>query len=238
MTQDIDALVAKSASTDVQVLLNAKEQSKRQALEDPSATNLAAFERASKLLENAVDAKKNYKNWSEVLAYLTDSGRKIAKTKLYEDINKGLLRKQPDGSFKLRDVDRYAASLKMAGTPDKVAVNAADRLRRREEADIRRAEAVAEREEFDLQVKKGKFIPREQVYQELAARAVTLASGLKTAFEARVLELVETVDGNPKKAAILGERLDVLLDEALGEYSREMEFEITVTNEHTEQPQE
>lgn len=172
------------------------------------------------------------KGWREALAYLNeDCNRKVAQTKLFEDIKKGLLKKQTDGSFKRRDLDRYAASLPTRGTSDSVAQKAADRLRRKEEADIRRTEAAARREEFRLDVEMGKFIPREQVYQELAARAVTLASGLKTAFEARVLELVDAVDGNPKMAAVLGERLDALLDEALGEYSREMEFEITVTED-------
>lgn len=239
---NLDALLEKSAGTDVQVLLNAKEQAKRQSLENPTPANLSAFERASKMLENAVEtvnAKKNFTGWREALAYLNeDCGRKVAQTKFFEDIKKGLLKKQADGSFKPRDLDRYAASLPTRGISDSVAQKAADRQRRREEAEIRRTEAVAKREEYRLDVEMGKFIPREQVYQELAARAVTLASGLKTAFEARVLELVDAVDGNPKKAATLGERLEVLLDEALGEYSREMEFEVTVKEEEGEDIQQ
>ena len=80
--------------------------------------------------------------------------------------------------------------------------------------------------------KKGRFVPKEQVHLELAARAVTLSSGIKTAFEARNLDIVATVDGNPKKNAALTEMLEGILDEALHEYSREMEFEITfVTDE-------
>ena len=114
----------------------------------------------------------------------------------------------------------------MAGTPDSLARQAADRQRRKEEADIRKAEAAAEREEFDLAVKKGRFIAREQVYVELAARAVTLSSGLKTAFEARNLDLVALVDGNPKKAVALVEALERICDDALNEYSREMEFDV------------
>ena len=114
----------------------------------------------------------------------------------------------------------------MAGTPDSLARKAADRQRRKEEADIRKAEAAAEREEFDLAVKKGRFIAREQVYVELAARAVTLSSGLKTAFEARNLDLVALVDGNPKKAVALVEALERICDDALNEYSREMEFDV------------
>ena len=135
---------------------------------------------------------------------------------------------QPDGTFRLRDVQRYMASLPTAGTPDALVRKAADRQRRKEEADIRKAEAAAEREEFDLQVKKGRYIRRDQVYAELAARAVTLSSGLKTAFESQNLDLVSLVDGNPKKAAALVEALERICDDALNEYSREMEFEVVL----------
>lgn len=119
-------------------------------------------------------------------------------------------------------------SLPMARTPDSLVRKAADRQRRREEADIRKAEAAAEREEFDLAVKKGRFIARDQVYAELAARAVTLSSGLKTAFESQNLDLVALVDGNPKKAVALVEALERICDDALNEYSREVEFEVVL----------
>lgn len=232
--KNVEELLAKSASTDVQVLLTAKENAKRAALDDPSQANLAALDRASRMLESAMQATTNLKDWRAVLAYVSENGRKLGKTKLYNDIGLGRLKKQSDGTFKQRDVDRYMASLPMAGTPDAVAEKAADRQRRKEEADIRKAVAAAEREEFDLAVKKGKFVPREQVHLELAARAVALASTLKTNFEARNLDFVAAVEGNPKKAASLVERLEVVLDEALNEYSRELEFEVTFAAESVE----
>ena len=177
-----------------------------------------------------MSAASAFKDYKAVLAHIRDElGRKIGQTKFFEDIKKARLKKQPDGSFKLRDVERYAASLPMAGTSDTVAERAADRQRRKEEADIRKAEAAAEREEFDLSVKKGKFVPKSEVHLELAARAVTLSAGIKTAFEARLLDLVAVVDGNPKKAAPLIEHLESVLDEAFNEYSREMTFEVAFT---------
>ena len=236
--KNVEELLAKSASTDVQVLLTAKENAKRAALDDPSQANLAALDRASRMLESAMQATTNLKDYRAILTYTEENGRTLKKTNLFDDIRKGRLKKQPDGTFKQRDVDRYMASLPMAGTPDIVAEKAADRQRRKEEADIRKAEAAAEREEFDLAVKKGKFVPREQVHLELAARAVTLASGLKTTFEAQHLDLVALVDGNPKKGAALMERLEAMLDEALNEYSREMEFEVTFEAEQTEAPEQ
>ena len=236
--KNVEELLAKSASTDVQVLLTAKENAKRAALDDPSQANLAALDRASRMLESAMQATTNLKDYRAILTYTEENGRKLKKTKLFDDIRKGRLKKQPDGTFKQRDVDRYMASLPMAGTPDIVAEKAADRQRRKEEADIRKAEAAAEREEFDLAVKKGKFVPREQVHLELAARAVTLASGLKTTFEAQHLDLVALVDGNPKKGAALMERLEAMLDEALNEYSREMEFEVAFEAAQAEAPEQ
>lgn len=184
-----------------------------------------------------MQATTNLRDWRAVLAHVEENGRKLGKTKMFEDIKKGRLKKQPDGTFRQRDVDRYMASLPMAGTPDLVAEKAADRQRRKEEEEIRRLRADADGREFDLQVKKGRYILKEQVHLELAARAVTLASGLKTAFEAQHLDLVALVDGNPRKGAALVEKLEAMLDEALNEYSREMEFEVTFEAEQSGVPE-
>lgn len=51
MPNDVEELLARSASTDIQVLLTAKENAKRAALDDPSQATLAALDRASKMLE-------------------------------------------------------------------------------------------------------------------------------------------------------------------------------------------
>lgn len=227
-TNNIKDLVEKSARTDLQVLLSAKEKAKRLALEDPSPANMSALERAGKMLEAAMTAAKALTGWKEALAHITEElGRKCGKTKLFDDIKAGRLKKQPDGSFRLRDVERYAASLPMAGTPDGVAEKAADRQRRKEELEIEEKSLKVRREALKLAVEEGRYVLKSDVHLELAARAVTLASGLKTAFEARHLDLVDAVGGNPKKGAVLVELLERMLDEELNNYSREMEFEVT-----------
>jgi len=224
---DLEDAVAKSVNTDIPVLLAAKEAAKKAALEDPTQANLAALDRAGKMLDAAMQAKSSLADWRAVMAHAVENGRKLGKTKLFEDIKKGRLKKQPDGSFKLRDADRYMAGLPMSGTSDVVAEKAADRQRRKEEEEIRRIRATADKEEFDLAVKKGKFIPKEKVHLELAARAIFLSSGIKTAIEARILECVAAVDGSPKKSIALSDFLESILDEAFNEFSREMEFEVT-----------
>lgn len=225
-------LVEKSSSTDMQVLLSAKESAKRLTMDDPSSANLAALERASKMLESTMNNTLKIKDYKAARAYIQDElGRKVGQTKLYADIAAGKLKKQPDGSFKQRDIERYAASLSMAGTSDALVEKVADRARRKDEQEIRRIAAVADREEFTLQVKKGEFVPKAKVHLELAARAVTLSSGIKTSIEAHILDIVAAAGGDPKKAAAVLERLEALLDEALNDYSREMEFEVTFNDE-------
>ena len=221
--RDIRALVEKSASTDLQVLLTTKENAKRAVLEDPSAGNIAAFERASKMLESkmlesAIGAQDSLKNWSAVLAYVQDAGRKLGQTKFFEDVKRGRLKKQADGTFRRRDVDRYMASLPLRETPDGVVERAAERQRKKEEAEIRKLRADADLRELELSVRRGKYIPREEVYCELESTS------------ARALERVEVAGGDPRKAAALTRALEQLVDEALNDYAREMEIVVDMTD--------
>lgn len=232
---ELKELVEKSQQTDIQALLSAKEQAKRAMLEDPSPVNVSAFEKSSRLLEDKMQETKNLKDIKEVLKYIEEQNRKVRKTKLYEDVNKGLLKKQADGTFRLRDVDRYLVSLPMLGTTDSVAEKASERQRRKEEQEIRRIKAVADKEEFDLAIKQGKYIAKEKVYQELAARAVTLSMQIKTAFEVNAIELVELVEGNPKKTNTLKQKLIDIYENALAEYAKEMDIEVIIENGKNEE---
>ena len=232
----LESLLAKSAGTDIPVLLQAKEVAKRLVKDDPSSANLSALQRATTMLENAMqnnDGPDIFKNVGEVLAYLQESGRKIEKTKLYDDINAGLLKKT-DRRFKRRDVDRYAAKLPLSTTPDGRVKDAEDRQRRKDEAEIRIKEATAKREELKTAVMEGQYVLREQVDQELAARAMALHSGLKSQFEAAALELVTKVGGDPKKSRALVAALEEVLDAACNEYARTIEFEVILGDEEDE----
>ena len=122
--EKLRSLVEVSRKNDIPALLNAKNRAQQDVYSDPSKENLAILERATAMLEKAMDAGQNCKTWKEALTYLQeDCGRKIGQTKLFADIKAGRLRKQPDGTFKRRDLDRYAASLPTAGTPDKLATD-------------------------------------------------------------------------------------------------------------------
>lgn len=116
----------------------------------------------------------------------------------------------------------------MAETPEMVAQEAEERVRRKDNADIRIKEAEARRKELAADVAEGKYIPRDMVEQELAARAVTLNSGLKSAVEAQALDLIETVDGNPKQAHRFLAKMEAVIDGLSNNYAQPMEIEVNL----------
>ena len=219
----------KSSSTDLQVLVAAKERAKAAVLRESSQANLAALDRASRMLDAAMQEQDKLADYKAVLEYVSENGRKLAKTKLYEDVRKGRLKKQPDGSFKPRDVDKYLVSLPLAGTPEGLTEKVADRQRRKEEADIRKAEAQARREEFNLATLQGKYLPREQIASELAVRAVALRDGLKNAMESSAGDIVELVGGDPKQTSALIEFMGRLFDRTMGDYARPLDITLEIS---------
>ena len=227
----LEQLVEKSNSTDASVLLTVKEQAKRAMLEDPtSRAAIDAFEKASRNLSLAMQGKdeklESLKNWQAVLDYVAEGGRKLGRNKLYKDIEKGLLKRQPDKTFRVKDVEVYMESLQTLGTPDGLAEKAADRKRRKDEADIRKTMAAAMREELKLAEEQGKVIDKELLHLELAARAIALRDGLHTAAEMSAPDIIELVHGDPQYTPALLDLLGRIFDEKLGEYSRPLVLDV------------
>ena len=172
----------------------------------------------------ATEKRETLKTATDVLEHLLKNGRKIKKSKLYQDIRKGILRRNADLSFSVGNVNKYGTTLPMAETPEE----AEERVRRKDNADIRIKEAEARRKELAADVAEGKYIPRDMVEQELAARAVTLNSGLKSAVEAQALDLIETVDGNPKQAHRFLAKMEAVIDGLSNKYAQPMEIEVNL----------
>lgn len=230
----IEDLLARSRKTDIPALLQAKEKAKQMLRSDPTVAPLLA--RLDSMLEKAEEKAMAtnegtpdvFKSVGEVLRYLQeDCGRQIEKTKLYEDARKGLLRKE-NKKYRKIDVDKYAASLPRSTTPDGRVAEAEDRQRRKDEAEIRIKEAQAEREEKKNAIMDGKYVLREYVDQELAAKAVALNMGLKSKVEAAALELVTKVNGKPKRARTLVQEMEKLIDAACNEFAQPMELEVNL----------
>ncbi|UIJ38503.1 hypothetical protein LWC08_02750 [Desulfobaculum bizertense] len=231
--QALEQLLERSAETDWPTLLKAKEEAKRQMREDPSPQNVSVFEKVSRMLEArmAHGGKAQLGSTKDVLAFLSEEGRKVKKSKLYADIKSGLLRKQPDGTFSESEVLAYAESLPVMAVPKKDSEQLKELAARRQLATIHKLEEETSRIQFRAEVERGKYIPRENLELELASRGVVLGSGIRQAVEMNVLDLIHLVGGDPRKSQEFLERFEAMLDEALNEYSSVLEFEVTYSDE-------
>ena len=218
------------------VLSATRQKLLKQLLDDPSKQSIDALRAANRALDEVVRAMDSAQgsgqepipNWQAVLQYIADAGRKVGKSKLYTDISRGRLKRQPDGTFKPKDVDKYMLSLPVAGTPEGLADKAAERMGRKEEADIRRAEAAARREEFELELREGKHIKKDDLYLELAGRAIALRDGLKSAFEMRAPDLIAMVGGESERLPQFLDATAAIIDAALGQYAAPIEIDVDV----------
>lgn len=224
----LDSILAQSSSTDVPVLLKAKEEAKRQVNADPSSANLAALDRVQRMLRDAMtqNITENFTKMSDVLEYLQAQGRKISQSQLYKDVTKGYLKRQKDASFKKSDVERYAQTLKALALPEKEANELSDLARQESEERLAKMREQRLSIAFDRGVKQGKFIKREDVTLELASRASVLSVGLRSAFRLHAPDLVDLVGGSANKTHILLEHFEKNLDAALHEYSQPIEFKV------------
>lgn len=226
--QNLESLLERSSGTDVPLLLKAKEDAKRRVKEDPSSANLAALDRATQMLRDAMSNQDggNFGKVKDVLIYLTDQGRKISQAQLYKDLRLGFLRRQKDGSFSRRDVDQYASSLKLVAMPEKEADAMSDLARQELEEKVAKTREQRLAISFDRKVKEGRYILREDVSLELASRATALDVGLRSVIRLYAPDYIRMVGGNPTKAEELITAFEKNLDAALTEYSRPLDFKV------------
>lgn len=207
-------------------LQEAVDQALAQARRAPTRANTSAYDRAKKELDEFRRARQEsllqesiLPNIPAVVEYLVAAGYRVGKTKAYDDRDAGLLRGQPDGTFRSQDVDEYAREfLKMADGSRSTERGSLQEQKLREE--ISRIKHESELKKLKLQTELGELIPRDQVEIELASRAAFLRSDLKNVGRAGVMEIIKKVKGDPQKAAAFVSYWVGMVDEILDRYAR------------------
>lgn len=235
---ELDNILSESGKTDLSVLISAKEETKQRALQDPSPVNLVAMERATNMIEKhlakerAADPEtylqfQDSKNAAAVLRFLHANGWKVEKTQFYQHVKQGKLARNEQGLFTRRAVLKYAKDwVPRNDTGKKVGEEQDDLQRIKLEEEIKRIRVQQERENFKLDAERGKYLPRAEVEQELAGRAVALDAGYNHMVYSRVQEFISIVGGDPVKASLLIECLLTARDDWFNQYASAMEFEV------------
>ena len=158
-----------------------------------------------------------------VAKHLDVAGYKTSKSKISRDKQKGLIRVNQDGSVFETEVRAYAALLprKDASIKDLSDVHA-----RKTAKEVESLNLKVERQQFELEKEKGKYIPRQYFEAELAARAVVFDSGFRHMFQVKIREWIALVGGKPEKAADFLLALNQALDEQLTSYATTRTFHV------------
>lgn len=236
MAEDvISDYITKLSDNYQKTLIKSAAELQKQVASDPGNVKLQkALAQAMKELDafkqpsaERTETLESVETPKEAIKYLKRCNRKVGRTKLFEDTKKGKLHRQTDGSFLLRDLDKYAVTLPYIVPPDHCsAALVDDRQRRKDEADIRLKEAQASIAEHKYAVQQGQYIPKNAVWLELAARAVAFRNTLKNTFESRILELITLTEGNASHSEDVVEWLSRAVDTALSEYSAPIRVEV------------
>lgn len=189
------------------------------------ASRVALDESVDRLWVKYVPEDSRFKNLMEVLGYLKGKGYKIGKSKIYKDRKNNQIRVQPDGSVLQRDADAYSKTLQLLGDP----------LRGLEAAQKKKAELEAERLqwqidalEHDLNVKRDKYVLKEDAELERSENAAAIFIGISNGLIGRARHLVEAAGGQPEKLMEFVEEIKKELDRAANTLTKmeSIDFEI------------
>lgn len=236
--KELDDILSESGKTDLSVLISAKEEAKQRTLQDPTPVNLVAMERATNMIEKhlakekAADSEQGMqfqdtKNAAGVLRFLQTNGWKVEKTQFYQHVKQGKLARNDQGLFTRRAVLRYAKDwVPRNDTGKTIGEEKEDLNRTKLQEEIKRIRVQQERDNFKFDVERGKYLPRADVEQELAGRAVALDAGYNHMVYSRVQEFISIVGGDPSKASLLIECLLTARDDWFNQYAASMDFEV------------
>ncbi|NDY41266.1 hypothetical protein G3N55_00175 [Dissulfurirhabdus thermomarina] len=178
------------------------------------------------------EAMDSFSNIRAVRAWLLEQGWRISQSGIYKHRAEGKIAPDlPGGRFSRRRVEAYAAAhLRRADTGKRPQRELEEQQRRKALAETRRAEAQALKLEHELAVLQGRYLPREDFYAELAARALALESGFRAMVQARLGEWIELVGGDATRAPDLSAAVQADLDRLLGEYASLGRFHVLLPN--------
>jgi len=208
------------------VLYNAVGATMKDYNADRSVANLRNMEAAKDAFDKFVAeigggvTGDTFDNLLTVLKWLQDNGWKAARQSLYRHQSQGKLLPNSDGKYTLRAVKKYAETfLKQTATGKRVQQNADDLQREKLEQELKNLKLKNERETFNFQKDKGRYVPREQLEIELATRAGIFLAGLKHWIQSKAADWIDAVGGDTRKVGELIHQMTADLDDHINQYA-------------------
>jgi hypothetical protein len=165
-------------------------------------------------------AEMSFSSLEAVRRFLNAQGYKVSKSTIDRHKREGKIRPNPSGVFTEASAIKYAETfLVVSSTGQRARDDNSDIQRQRLRALTDKAVEEARTMRLKREAEEGKYIPRSQVQQDLAARAMMLRSGFKHLVQSRVMEWVHLVGGDPTKAPELMREVADRVERMLSDYA-------------------
>ena len=170
----------------------------------------------------------SFKTKKAVFEHLDAAGKwQISRSQFYAHAKQGLLRPDKDGRFQLKAVEKYARTwLKEMATGQKANEKLDKMQERKLEAETLSAEIRHERERFEFESKRGKFIPREQFELAIVGRAVAFLAHLNHTVQTNAADWIDIVGGDQSRAPELVQAISREIEQRMGDFAADAEIDV------------
>lgn len=193
------------------------------------------------MTDQSTPTPKTFKSVSEVIRHLREIDVEVSDRKVYDDVKKGLLQRDPKtGKFSLDAVEIYV-SVHLAGASQgrRADITMETIQKKKLQAEAEKAAAQARHWQLRADIEQGRYIERVQYEQDLSARAAVLRSDIQHFFTAYAAELIQIIGGDHKRIQSFIDYCHNKSDEWLDRYSKPTEWEVPAgAIQKEEEPQE
>jgi hypothetical protein len=164
---------------------------------------------------------------ADVLVYLQDNGWKVTQSSLYRHAKEGKLLPGGDGSYRIKDVEKYAKTwLKQQSTGKKVSQKSDELMRRKAELEIDALEIQKKRSQLAYEKDLKQVIQVKDVELEFSTRAGILDAGLTHWIKSHAAGWIRLVCGDMAKLGELQTHMLREKDEHINGYATTAEFNV------------
>jgi len=214
--EDLIRAMGESEAQDLAILVAAREEAKRRALEDPSKTNLDALDKAEGMIKRALARQQKgtgqvFRTQVAAAAFLEERGFSVKKSKFNNDVRAGHVPTNQDGHFEESALFAYAnAHLQAKAKTENLGLAAAkaSEASASEVVKLKQAEWIT----LKLARERGEVMPVADFHAEMAARAQFFAGELRQIAPRVVPVLVALVGGDESK---IGEAVRLMEEEII-----------------------
>jgi hypothetical protein len=173
--------------------------------------------------ETTAPASPEYKTIQDVIRRVNDMGYKLAKS-AYNHAERGLLRPNELGIYTQDIIDKYIVQANLKKKDGSRREKQEKSNSERQNAETRRINAQAEREEFKLQRERGLYVPKESFERELSYRAMVFKMDGDSFCRSEAGAIIELVGGDKDKIPDLQEFMLERFHKWLSRYAVDREF--------------